>query len=342
MGDLSCAREPTKPGVRARAYWAVLLPEPAIGWRNIVQMRRVITLAIVEQDVAVFGFANPQSVREHRLKYGLHIARRRADGPEHLRRCGLLFQRLGEIVGALAQLVEQPRVLDGNDRLGGEVLNELDLLVCERTDLHAPQYNGPERGIAVQQGHAQYRAYAHALKSHTVFGQRGFGDRKCVENVNRFAAHDHIAAHRARGQRSAVAHIDRGNPPMGRHVTDKVAFSAEYRRVIRFTQSRRALDDRLEDRLDMFRRAADDAEHLGHRRLPLQRLAQIVSALAQLIEQPRVLDGDHRLGGEIAHQLDLFVGEGPDLPAINIERADHLVVFEHGDDDDGTHPGKLD
>ena len=35
---------------------------------------------------------------------------------------GLLLQRLGKIIGALAQLVEQPRVLDGDDGLRGEVL----------------------------------------------------------------------------------------------------------------------------------------------------------------------------------------------------------------------------
>ena len=35
---------------------------------------------------------------------------------------GLLLQRFGEIVGALAQLVEQPRILDGDDGLSGEVL----------------------------------------------------------------------------------------------------------------------------------------------------------------------------------------------------------------------------
>ena len=33
---------------------------------------------------------------------------------------GLLLQRLGQIVGALAQFVEQPRVLDGDHGLGGE------------------------------------------------------------------------------------------------------------------------------------------------------------------------------------------------------------------------------
>ena len=33
--------------------------------------------------------------------------------------------------------VEQPRVLDGDDSLGGEVLHQLDLLVGERADLLA-------------------------------------------------------------------------------------------------------------------------------------------------------------------------------------------------------------
>src|ERR1700693_3884677 len=150
MGDLFCAREPPKTGVRTRAYWSMLLPEPAIGRRNIVQMRGVITLAIVEQDVAEFGFANPQGVREHRLKYGLHIARRRADDPEHLRRRRLLLQRLAEIVGALAQFVEQPRVLDGDDGLGSEVLHQLDLLVGEGTNLLPIDDDGADQHIVIE------------------------------------------------------------------------------------------------------------------------------------------------------------------------------------------------
>ena len=46
-------------------------------------------------------------------------------------------------------------------------------------------------------------------------------------------------------------------------------------------------------------------QHLRSGGLLLQRL---VGAL-QLVEQPRVLDGDDRLVGEGGHQLDLFVGE---------------------------------
>ena len=42
-----------------------------------------------------------------------------------------------EIVGALTQFVKQPRVLDGDDGLRGEVLHQLDLLVGERTDFLA-------------------------------------------------------------------------------------------------------------------------------------------------------------------------------------------------------------
>ena len=69
----------------------------------------------------------------------------------------------------------------------------------------------------------------------------------------------------------------------------------------------------LEHRLQVARRAGDDLQHLAGRGLLLQRLGQIIGALAQLVEQPRVLDGDHRLGGEVLHQLDLLVGEWPHL-----------------------------
>src|SRR6516225_2499153 len=69
------------------------------------------------------------------FKHRLKVKRRAADDLQNLRRSGLLLQRFGEIARALAQLVEQPRVLDGDDGLGGEILNKRDLLVCERPDL---------------------------------------------------------------------------------------------------------------------------------------------------------------------------------------------------------------
>ena len=68
--------------------------------------------------------------------------------------------------------------------------------------------------------------------------------------------------------------------------------------VINPTNPGGALDDGVEDRLHVRRRAADDAEHLGRCRLMLQGLAQFCVALLEFLEQPHVLDGDDRLVGE--------------------------------------------
>ena len=38
---------------------------------------------------------------------------------------------LGEVVSAFAKLVQQSRILNGDDRLSGEVLNQFDLLFGE-------------------------------------------------------------------------------------------------------------------------------------------------------------------------------------------------------------------
>ena len=53
----------------------------------------------------------------------LQIERRAADDLEHVGGRGLLLQRFGEIVGALAQFVEQPRVLDGDTAWSAKVLS---------------------------------------------------------------------------------------------------------------------------------------------------------------------------------------------------------------------------
>ena len=49
------------------------------------------------------------------------------------------------------------------------------------------------------------------------------------------------------------------------------------------------------------------------------------SDCSQFIEQPRVLDGDDGLGGEVLHQLDLLVGERSNLLAVDDDSADQLA-----------------
>src|SRR5829696_8288938 len=88
------------------------------------------------------------------------------------------------------------------------------------------------------------------------------------------------------------------------------------RRSVRLAKSSCRFDERIENRLEIESRAADDLEHVGRGSLLLQRLAQVVGALAQFVEQARVLDGDDRLIGEGGDQLDLPLGERANLLAI--------------------------
>ena len=54
---------------------------------------------------------------------------------------------------------------------------------------------------------------------------------------------------------------------------------------------------------------------------------KIAGALPQLIEQPRVLHGDHVWSAGF-HQLDLRFGERPHFGAIDEKGANQLIVFE--------------
>ena len=74
---------------------------------------------------------------QHGTEHLLKVAGRRADDAQYLRRRRLLLQGLAKVVGALAQLIEQARVLDCDDGLIGEILNQLDVLVGERAHLLA-------------------------------------------------------------------------------------------------------------------------------------------------------------------------------------------------------------
>ncbi len=85
-----------------------------------------------------------------------------------------------------------------------------------------------------------------------------------------------------------------------------IALAESQHHVIDPANLRRALDDSIEYRLHVGRRAADDAEHLGRRRLMLQRLAQFRVAFLDFFEQPHVFDGDHRLVGKGFEKSDLL------------------------------------
>src|SRR5215813_9234575 len=79
-------------------------------------------LAVEPEQRAEIGLADARRVLQHSLEYWLQFAGRAADDLKHVSSRGLLLE-------GLAQFVEQPRVLDGDDGLSREVCDEFDLLV---------------------------------------------------------------------------------------------------------------------------------------------------------------------------------------------------------------------
>src|SRR5262249_2121920 len=96
--------------------------------------------------------------------------------------------------------------------------------------------------------------------------------------------------------------------------------------VVNPTNLCRALDDGVQDRLHVRRRAANDAEHLGGCGLRLQGFAQFCVAFLDFFEQPHVLDSDHRLVGEGLKENDLLVSEGSYLRSADHNRADSKTL----------------
>src|SRR5262249_51167472 len=123
--DLPClsdaVEDTSRPTRRNRI--ALAISGPSL-W-CIVQRNMPEYIAFVEQAEA--GLADANSVLKHSLEHWLQFTRRTADNLEHVGGGGLLLQRF-------AQLIEQARVLDGDDGLTGEVFHQLDLPIGERAD----------------------------------------------------------------------------------------------------------------------------------------------------------------------------------------------------------------
>ena len=93
-------------------------------------------------------------------------------------------------------------------------------------------------------------------------------------------------------------------------------------------QLTRTGDDRLEHDLQIERRADRPAD-LPQRLQLLDGSRQLAGPGLQLLEEPDVLDGDHRLVGEGFDQFDLLVGEGPDLHPPHRNHADEHTLATH-------------
>ena len=336
VDDCLCPNDATKDTRTSRFRTkrpALSLKFGQCGWR--AELRgQVQDIAVVAKQCAKLCSTDARRVRQHSLEHRLQIAGRARDDLQHLGGRGLLLQRLAQIIRALAQLVEKPCILDGDDCLRGEVRNQLNLLVGERPHFLAVDGDRSNQLALFEHRNAEKGAGAASVHK-TNEGWRTFEVgllRPEVGDVNDLPRASDTPKRELRARvndgftapllhmRCRSIHRDGPKPP---------ALAKPHDPELCLADARGVLQHGLEHRLQLARRTADDVENLGGRGLLLQRLAQ-------LVEEPGVLDGDDRLGGEVLDQLDLLVGKRTYLLAIDVDRADQLVLLEHGDDEESA------
>ncbi len=121
-----------------------------------------------------------------------------------------------------------------------------------------------------------------------------------------------------------------------------VADLPRQRRPVRFAQLGGGLDQNIQDLLQIEGRAADHLQYVGGRGLLMQRLGQLAGTRLHLVEQPHVVDRDHRLLGECLQQRDLLVAERPPLHPGDDDRSDRLVLAQHRHGKLAAEPGRDD
>ena len=91
------------------------------------------------------------------------------------------------------QFVEQPRVLDGDNGLSGEVRYQGDLFVSKRSDFLTEQANRTDQFVFLQHWGGQTRPHAAKFDGCSVFGITSFALLCCIGDVSHRLRRDHEA-----------------------------------------------------------------------------------------------------------------------------------------------------
>ncbi len=324
--------ETTKSRIRTRAD-RCLGPSKRIGWRRIVHRCSAERAILVEEQITEAGTTDLGGLLQQALENRLKLARRGADDSQYVGRGGLLFQRL-------PQFTEQPRVLDGDNGLRGEIHKEIYLLAGKGSDFLTVNYDGADEFVVLQHRYQEMNSCPGKVDKLHKIGIARFvsllfldigdmehllGSRDLSKRHQRTRSHDRIAASFLGKLLGYAVH---------RNSAESAVFSKPQEAIFGLADARRILQHGLEDGLKVAWRRADHAQHICRRRLLLQRLFE-------LVEQPRVLDGDDCLRGKILYKLNLFIGERPIFLAVNAYGADQLVIFEHRSNHETSSTGKF-
>src|SRR5262245_3459430 len=114
----------------------------AFGWVPIIR-RQPVHISVPLHDGTTFGLAKPRSRCGQRIEHCLEIEGGSADDLEYVGGGCLLLQRF-------TQFIKETGILDGDDGLGGEVLNQLYLLIGEWLPLLTVNDNRADQLVVLQ------------------------------------------------------------------------------------------------------------------------------------------------------------------------------------------------
>ena len=77
---------------------------------------------------------------------------------KNFRRRRLLLKRLREVRRASAQVADQSGILDGDDRLGGEVSDQLNVLFGKRAHFLTVDSDGTDQFAILEHRHEEHRS----------------------------------------------------------------------------------------------------------------------------------------------------------------------------------------
>src|SRR5262245_53980667 len=325
MGDLFCPFDVTETAFRVRTER--LGPRFNVSGRQVVERHRAETVSVIQIEHAELGSADACRALQHGFKYRFEVARRGGNDLQNIGRRSLLLERLAQVIGALTQFVEQPRVLDGDDRLVRKTREQVDLFIGERPDLLPKDIDCADQLIVLEHWNGDQGPNACEFDA---------SDRKWIAINICLLCHQVGKVHDLLGpgelaegglwswtDRSAFARLNqRGRRVVGRGELKDLSIVQVHRAELGLADASRILQHGLEYRLEIAWRARDYAQHLGGGRLLLQRFAQVV-------EETGVLDGDGRLVGKGGDQLDLLVGERPHLGACQPKSPNWNAVPQH-------------
>src|SRR5262249_518368 len=128
MDNLSRRNSPARACLRIKGMWAAL-PEFDECSRGALEGGSVEQLAVVKQQMRKLRCANATGVGKDRIERKFQVTGGSWEDLRYFGVGGLPPERLARVGGARPQLVEQARVLDGNDSLRRKIRQQRDLLI---------------------------------------------------------------------------------------------------------------------------------------------------------------------------------------------------------------------